>query len=227
MLIITGASRGIGKFLLDSYIAEGNEVVLGTYLNSIPKEHSENYLQVDVTDYKQVENLVASKKDELSHLTLINCAGVTYNSFAHKGDPEKWKKVIETNLFGSYNFIRLLLPIMREQKFGRIINFSSVVAVKPTPGVSPYATSKSALWGLSRSVAVENAALNVTINNINLGYSELGMIADVPDEYLKSIIAQIPAGKLCAPQDILNTVNFLRNTCYITGTSIELSGGLI
>jgi acetoacetyl-CoA reductase/3-oxoacyl-[acyl-carrier protein] reductase len=116
---------------------------------------------------------------------------------------------------------------MREQKFGRIINFSSVVAIKPTPGISPYAASKAALWGLTKTVAIENAALNITINNINLGYSELGMIEMVPDEYKKAIVAQIPAGMLCEPNDILNTVNYIRTTRYLTGTSIDLNGGLV
>ncbi len=158
---------------------------------------------------------------------MINCAGITYDAFAHKGDPVKWKQVVEINLFGTYNMIRALLPIMRMQRYGRIINFSSVVAIKPTPGVSPYATSKSALWGLSRSIAVENAALNITINNINMGYSALGMIKEIPEEYLKTIVAQIPSGKFCEPIDIFNTVNYLITTSYITGSSIDLSGGLV
>jgi NAD(P)-dependent dehydrogenase (short-subunit alcohol dehydrogenase family) len=116
---------------------------------------------------------------------------------------------------------------MRAQTFGRIINFSSVVAIKPTPGVGAYAASKSALWGLSRTVAIENASKNITINNINLGYSELGMIETVPEDFRKKIIEQIPAGKLCSGSDILNTVDFLMKTSYINGASVDLSGGLI
>jgi len=226
MIVITGASRGIGKFLLETYLSE-DKPVLGTYLHSVPDRNQTHYHKLDVADFSQIEEFVSKHNDSLNELTLINCAGITYNSFAHKSDPEKWKQVIETNLFGTYNMIRALLPIMRMQKFGRIINFSSVVAVKPTPGVSPYATSKSALWGLSRSIAVENAASNVTINNINMGYSVLGMIKEVPGEYLKAIVSQIPAGKLCEPADILNTVNYLISTSYITGSSIDLSGGLV
>lgn len=225
MIIITGASKGIGKFLFETY--QPDESVIGIYRNSIPNGSLENFQQLNVCDFKEVENFVNNRKHLLKNLTLINCAGISYNSFTHKSDPEQWKNVVETNLFGTYNFIRALLPIMRSDKFGRIINFSSVVATKPTPGVSSYSSSKSALWGLSKSVAVENAALNVTINNINLGYSELGMIETVPEEFKKNIIAQIPAGKLCEPKDILNTVQFLRQTEYITGSSIDLSGGLI
>lgn len=227
MIIITGASRGIGKFLFKSFFSNSDEEVIGTYLNSLPSEYISQYVKLDVCDFNAVFSFVESKYSALKDLTLINCAGVTYNTFAHKSDPENWKRVIETNLFGTYNLIRTVLPIMREQRFGRIINFSSVVAIKPTPGVSPYAASKSALWGLSKSVAIENASLNITINNINLGYSELGMIEMVPDEFKKKIIAQIPAGMLCEAGDILNTVNYLRSTRYITGSNIELSGGLV
>jgi NAD(P)-dependent dehydrogenase (short-subunit alcohol dehydrogenase family) len=226
MIIITGASRGIGNFLFNSFVNSSNEKILGIYLNTQPTVNIEKFLKLDITDYDQIKLFVDSNVQELSEITLINCAGITYNSFTHKSDPVKWKSVIETNLFGSYNIIRALLPIMREQKFGRIINFSSVVAIKPTPGISSYAASKSALWGLAKSIAIENASDNITINNINLGYSELGMIDMVPNKYRKNIIEQIPSGILCPPEDILNTVQYLRTTRYITGTSIDLNGGL-
>ncbi len=227
MIIITGASRGIGKYLFNSFLQTSEEQIIGTYFNTKPTENIEKFVKLDVCDFEQINNFVQEKLSEFKNITLINCAGITYNAFAHKSDPEKWKNVIEINVFGTYNFIRALLPIMREQKFGRIINFSSVVAIKPTPGISAYAASKSALWGLSKSIAIENAAFNININNINLGYSELGMIEMVPEEYKKNIISQIPAGTLCEPKDILNTVNYLKTTRYITGSSIDLSGGLI
>lgn len=227
MIIITGASRGVGNFLLESFSQKADESIIGTYLNSKPEHFQDKFVQIDVNNFDQVNEFVTGNANLLTNLTLINCAGITYNAFTHKSDPQKWEQVIKTNLFGSYNFIRALLPLMREQKFGRIINFSSVVAIKPTPGISPYAASKAALWGMSKSIAVENAALNITINNINLGYSELGMIEAVPEEFKKNIISQIPAGILCEPKDILNTVNYLRSTRYITGASIDLSGGLV
>ncbi len=228
MIIITGASRGIGNFLFETFNSNNSqEKVIGTYLSTVPSGDLENFQKLDVNDFTKVEEFVQKNADSLKNITLINCAGVTYNSFTHKSDPVKWKNTIETNLFGTYNLIRAVLPLMRQEKFGRIINFSSVVAQKATPGVSSYAASKSALWGFSKSVAVENAALNITINNINMGYSELGMIDTVPEEFKKNIISQIPAGKLCEPKDILSTIQFLRETQYITGTSIDLSGGLI
>jgi NAD(P)-dependent dehydrogenase (short-subunit alcohol dehydrogenase family) len=81
----------------------------------------------------------------MKDITLVNCAGIIYYSFTHKSDHEKWENVIRTNLIGTYNIIRVLLPLMREQKFRRIINFSSIAAIKPSLGISAYAASKSAL----------------------------------------------------------------------------------
>jgi NAD(P)-dependent dehydrogenase (short-subunit alcohol dehydrogenase family) len=227
MIIITGASRGIGQFLLNSFSGSTEQDVIGTYLSSKPLENLDKFVKLNITEYIQVQEFVNNNINKLNNITLINCAGITLNSFAHKSNPEEWKDVIETNVVGTYNLIRAILPLMRIQKFGRIINFSSVVALRPTPGISSYAASKAALWGMSKSIAIENAALNITINNINLGYSELGMIEMVPKEYINTILSQIPSGILCPPQDILNTVNFLRTTRYITGSSIDLNGGLI
>lgn len=227
MIIITGASRGVGKYLFDSLIKDSSLDVYGTYFNSIPTENINKFYKVNVADYESVDNFISSIQSDLKDLILINCAGIAYNSYAHKSSPLEWKKVIETNLFGSYHFIRALLPFMRENKFGRIINFSSVVATKPTPGVSAYAASKSALWGMAKSISSENASLNITINNINLGYSELGMIETVPEKFKQDVVSQIPAGMLCMPIDILNTVNYLITTGYVNGASIDLNGGLI
>ena len=123
--------------------------------------------------------------------------------------------------------ITSLLPIMREQNYGRIINFGSVVSELPTPGISAYAASKSALFGMTKSISIENANKGITINNINLGYSELGMINEVPEVYLNQIKEKIPSNKLCKPSDILNTVEFLRNTEYVNGSNININGGLI
>ncbi|MDB3980064.1 SDR family NAD(P)-dependent oxidoreductase [Candidatus Marinimicrobia bacterium] len=224
MVIITGASGGIGKFLFNKYRDLGLDVI-GTYNST----HStiEGLSKVDITDYNQVSNWIIENEPNIKEVTLINCAGISYNSFAHKSDPELWRSVIEVNLIGTFNCILALLPIMRNQKFGRIINFSSVVAKKATPGVSAYAASKSALWGMTKSISQENASLNVTINNINMGYSELGMIKAVPNKFLDLMIKQIPANKLCESNDIFKTVEYLRVCSNINGSSIDLNGGLI
>jgi NAD(P)-dependent dehydrogenase (short-subunit alcohol dehydrogenase family) len=226
MILITGASKGIGKYLLENYIKE-QEKVYGTYNSTLPKEFAncKNYTRVDVTSNIEIDEWLKSI-DFDEEITLIICAGISYNSFAHKSDPEKWKKVIEINVLGAYNVIRQLLPHMRDANFGRIINFSSVVAQKGTPGVSAYSASKSALWGMAKAIAVENASKGITINNINLGYSELGMIEEVPEIYKEAIINQIPNGELCKKEDIFKCVEFLRDNSYTNGSSVDLNGGL-
>ena len=229
MIIITGASKGIGRYLFKQFKNDGFEVH-GTYNSTnIDLENDLNdYSKVDVSDYSSVVEWVESIKDKLSNIILLNCAGISYNSFAHKADIEKWEKVIDVNLKGSFFVIRALLPYMRENKYGRIINFSSVVAKVPTQGVSAYAASKAGLIGLTKSLAIENASKGITVNAINLGYVNLGMgISDVPIAYQEKMKVQIPAGRFCNPQEIYNTVNFLINTEYTNGSAIDINGGLI
>jgi NAD(P)-dependent dehydrogenase (short-subunit alcohol dehydrogenase family) len=227
MIIVTGASRGIGKFLFESL--KSSDKVIGTYLSTKPESIKDlDFLyKVDVSKYESVAQFINVIKNDLTEIVLLNCAGVSYNSFTHKSDPEKWKKVIDVNLIGTYHMIRAILPIMREQNYGRIINFSSVIAQKGTPGVSAYAASKAGLWGMTRSLAQENGSMGITVNNINLGYVSLGMgVEQVPLSFQDSIKNQIPSRQFCEPNDIYNTVNYLINTPYVNGTSIDLNGGL-
>jgi NAD(P)-dependent dehydrogenase (short-subunit alcohol dehydrogenase family) len=223
MIIITGASRGIGKFLLNKYVTKG-EKTIGTYNSSLPEDNIACYSKVDITDEKSVRQWI--NRNNPKKIILINCAGITYNSFAHKSDIKVWNNVINVNLIGTFNVIRCVLPIMREQNYGRIINFSSVVAQNPTPGVSAYAASKAGLWGLTKSIAIENASKGITINNLNLGYFNLGIIDKVPDEYKKNILEKIPTHKFGNPEQIIEAINFLIKADYLTGTSIDINGGI-
>ena len=225
MIIISGASRGIGEYLLKTFKEQSIETI-GLYNSTKPELFSEVFHKVDIRNFEEVKETITPLISNSDSLVLINCAGINYNSFAHKSDPEKWKDVIETNLIGSYNLIRCVLPRMREINHGRIINFASVLAVKGTPGVSAYAATKSAFVGLSKSISVENATKNITINNINLGYTVLGIIRDVPEKFKEILMNEIPMKRLCRPEEILLTVNYLINTGYITGESININGGL-
>lgn len=228
MIIITGASHGVGHFLFDHYTSL-NEQIIGTFNHSKLPEviNHPSFYKLDISDFAAVDSFRTQIEKSCKEVTLINCAGISYNSYAHKSDPMKWKEVIEVNLIGTYHMIRSFLPIMREQNFGRIINFSSVVSQKSTPGVSAYAASKAALWGLTKSLCAENGSKNITINNINLGYVKIGMgVEKVPGQYQQIIKDQIPGGEFCNPIDIFSTIEYLRNTAYINGASIDLNGGL-
>jgi len=226
MILITGASRGIGKYLFEKF-HESNETVLGTYNTTNPgKDKMRFFSKIDIADYSSVSEWIETIRSKITKLTLINCAGNNYNSFAHKADIEKWSRVIDVNLIGTFNVIHAVLPIMREQEYGRIINFSSVVAQKAIFGTSAYAASKAALWGMTRSIAAENAKKGITINNLNLGYFNIGMITEVPEEMLSNIIKTIPSQKLGDPEIIFRAVNFIIETDYINGSSIDINAGL-
>jgi acetoacetyl-CoA reductase/3-oxoacyl-[acyl-carrier protein] reductase len=229
MIVITGASKGIGRFLFTRFM-EDNEAVIGTYNSTLTgfEQYKDYFHKVDISNFNSVRHFIDSIKDSLQKIILINCAGISYNSFAHKADREQWEKVIDVNLKGTFYVIHELLPLMREQNYGRIINFSSVVAELPTPGVSAYAASKAALLGLTKSLAVENGSKGITVNAINLGYVNLGMgINNVPEVYQEKIKAQIPSKRFCEPEEIYQTIKYLIQTEYINGSAVDLNGGLI
>lgn len=225
MIIITSASRGIGKFLFDKFMSK-NEEVLGFYNNTVPTTLTKNHYKIDLTNSFEINQFYELYKNDLKNIILINTAGVSYNSFAHKANIVEWKKVFDINLFGSFNLISLLLNNMREDNYGRIINLGSVVGKKGVIGTSAYAASKSSLWGLSKAIAEENAQKNITINTINLGYFNIGMIKEVPENLLERIIDTIPAKRLGDPDEIFSTVNFIINNAYLNGSEINLNGGL-
>lgn len=225
MIIISGASKGIGKYLLDKFHNEGQEVI-GLYNSTLPKTNIELFQHVNLLEEPQIIKFANDNLSQLKNITLINCAGTNYNSMSHKFDYSEWKKVFDVNTHGTFLLIKHLLPIMREQKYGRIINFASVVPQIGTMGTSAYAGSKSALWGITKVIAKENASKGITINSLNLGYFNIGMIAEVPEKVLSSIIEMIPKRDLGDPINILNAINFLVNSDYITGTSIDINGGL-
>ncbi|MBB5622329.1 acetoacetyl-CoA reductase/3-oxoacyl-[acyl-carrier protein] reductase [Pedobacter cryoconitis] len=225
MIIITGASRGIGFFLLDKFIALKQDVI-GLYNNSIPDVHAEYMRKVDISKPDEVQAFAESIKDSLDKVILINCAGANYSAFAHKADPLKWANLININLIGTFNVINVFLTGMREQGYGRIINLSSVVAQKGIPGTSAYAASKAGLWGMTKAISAENAGKGITINNLNLGYFQIGMIDEVPVNMQEAIKGNIPVNKFGSPDEILKAVQYLISTDYVTGTSLDINGGL-
>jgi NAD(P)-dependent dehydrogenase (short-subunit alcohol dehydrogenase family) len=226
MIIITGASKGIGKFLFERFTSN-DEKVFGTYNTGEPISGKESsFTKVDVADIESISQWINSIEDEIDNIVLLNCAGGNYNSFAHKADPQKWAQLIKVNLVGTFNVIHAVLPMMREQNYGRIINFSSIVAQMGIPGTSAYAASKSGMWGMSKSIAAENASKGITINNLNLGYFNVGMITDVPPKFQEIIKSKIPTGDFGDPENIFRAVKFLIDTDYINGTSVDINAGL-
>jgi len=227
MILITGVTGGIGNYLFNAF-KESGERILGTHHQNIPTEKGyENCHSVDITNHKQIEEFVSHHKKTLQNLTLINCAAVTHSAFAHKTKIEDWNHVINVNLNGTYYMIRAVLPLMREQNFGRIINLSSIVANTGVIGTSAYAASKAAINGMIKSIAHENAQKGITINNINLGYFNTGMIDTVPGDIQEKIKEKIAYNQFGDPENILKTIQYIRETSYLTGSCIDLNGGLV
>lgn len=225
-ILITGASRGIGRYLFERFQSEGEDVY-GTFHSANSELESEDrFFRADISDFVSVSKVAEALKPKIEKLVLVNCAGNNYNTFAHKSDPAEWKNVIDTNLTGTYNVIRAFLPLMREQNFGRIINFASVVAETGIPGTSAYAASKAGLWGMTRSLAVENASKGITVNCLNLGYFDIGMITEVSEEYQKVVKQKIPTGKFGDPADIYRAVRFILDCSYLNGVSLDINGGI-
>ncbi len=224
-IFITGASRGIGKMLMEHFHSSYN--VYGTYSSTLPENTQQyNYTKLDITNDAQVHDWINNNASSNDEIILINCAGVNYNVLARKADINQWRQTIDTNLVGTFNVISKMLPLMYDKKWGRIINFSSVVAQTGIPGTSAYAASKAALWGMSKAIAAENAAHGITINNLNLGYFSIGMISDVPEKMQEEIKQNIPAKEFGNPENIIKAVEFLIDSPYTNGTSIDINGGL-
>jgi acetoacetyl-CoA reductase/3-oxoacyl-[acyl-carrier protein] reductase len=226
-ILITGASRGIGLYLLKKFKNEGY-TVFGTFFGTQPEADLAKYFtKVDVGNTEEVQLWVEKNVIEDDEIVLVNCAGINYNSIARRADVEEWMNVINVNLLGTFRAIRSVLPFMYKKGFGRIINFSSIVAQKGVIGTSAYAASKSAFWGMTKAIAAENAQKGITINNINLGYMNAGMtLNEVPENLREEIIEQNPSKKLGNLEDVYKTVKYLIDTEYINGTSIDLNGGL-
>lgn len=227
MIIVTGITGGIGNYLFNAFI-EKDESVIGTYhLNKPQGGQYRDCVQLDVTDNAQIEAFVKAHATQLKNITLINCAGISYNAFAHKSDVQEWAQVINVNLNGTFYLVRGILPLMREQNYGRIINLSSIVAQSGVIGTSAYAASKAGINGMIKSIALENAQKGITINNINLGYFNVGMINTVPAEMQEQIKSKIAVHAFGDPVNILKTIDYMRETDYLNGSCVDLNGGLV
>ena len=224
MYLITGASRGIGRYLFHSLRARGLEVE-GTYHHTVP-ESPDGYHRVDLGQEEEVAALVSKLQPKLKQVTLVHCAGISLNAVTHKAKLADWRKVMEGNLDSAFLLVQKLIPTMREEGFGRIILISSIVPQIGVPGTAAYAASKAGLWGLMKTVAVENASKGVTCNCLNLGYFNAGMIEQVPKEVQEELARKIPARSLGELRNVLNAVDFLVGSEYVTGTGININGGL-
>lgn len=230
-VLLIGASGGIGRELVKILSNDNFNLICHYHLNkkgleSIPDS---NIFQADITIENEVESMVKQVLVDFGRIDiLINAAGVSISSMSWKTKSDDWEKTIGINLTGPFLCIREVLPGMRENNFGRIINLSSVVGQTGVAGTVAYAASKSGLFGMVKTISTEMGDKDVTINNIALGYFDKGMIDQVPDGLQKQIIESIPKKKLGKVQQLADCIEYLtkESSNYITGQTINLNGGL-
>ncbi|MFV0337409.1 MAG: 3-oxoacyl-[acyl-carrier-protein] reductase [Chthoniobacterales bacterium] len=237
--IVTGAGRGIGEAIARHLVAEGAKVAIvsrteansNRVAQSINESHPDAAIPyaVDVSDFDAVQTVGAKILGDLGRCDiLINNAGVTRDNLAMRMTSEEWDTVLSTNLKGAFNATRAVMRAMVKQRYGRIINISSVSGLMGLAGQANYAASKAGLIGMSKSLARELASRNITVNVVAPGFIETDMTADLSEDVRKGAMSQIPTGRFGEVADIAETINFLasKSASYITGQVLAVDGGM-
>ncbi len=233
--LVTGATRGIGQAVALA-LAECGAKVIGTATSETGAAKISEALGekgrgivLDVTDAEASKAAVEAIVAEFGRIDiLVNNAGITRDMLAMRLSDEAWEAVIETNLTSVFRLTRAVLRPMMKQRFGRIINMSSVVGAMGNAGQANYAAAKAGMIGMSKSVAREVASRGVTVNCVAPGFIETDMTASLPEDVKKNLMAQIPAARLGKTDDIAAAVLYLASepAGYVTGTVLHVNGGM-
>jgi 3-oxoacyl-[acyl-carrier protein] reductase len=228
--LVTGASRGIGRACAKVLAEAGAKVVLAARdrakLEAVSAEiPNSTFVELDLASPDSIKAAFAQagKVD-----ILVNNAAITKDGLALRMKKDDWDAVLATNLTGAFLAIQHVLHGMMKERWGRIINISSVVAEAGNPGQSNYVASKAGLIGLTKSIAQEMASRNITVNAIAPGFIETDMTAVLSDELRTKMLAQIPLRRLGKPEDVAAAVKFLASeeASYITGHVLDVNGGM-
>jgi NAD(P)-dependent dehydrogenase (short-subunit alcohol dehydrogenase family) len=236
-ILLIGASGGVGQkiavdFLEAGYClafhyheqASGAAALIEKYGNDRVKSY-----QADITQEAEVVQLIEAVKADFSSIDiLVNNAGITRNGMSWKLSEADWQQTIGVNLTGPFLTMKQVLPGMRENGWGRIINITSVVAQTGYPGTAAYAASKAGLIGVTKTIAKEVANKDITVNAIALGYFDAGMLYEVPEELRTEIQASIPKNKFGDTAELSKCILYLcdEKSSYLTGQTLNLNGGL-
>ena len=237
--LVTGSSTGLGKaFALDLARAGAHVVVNnrkgGASAEAVVKEienlgREAALVPCDIGDPESVAKMVNAILSRFGKIDiLINNAGVSIDGTTVKYDPEAWDRVLKTNIYGTFHCSKYCLPSMMEQKWGRIVNISSLVGQIGVMGTPAYTASKAAIIGFTKTLAKEVARKGITVNCISLGYFEGGgLLETVPEKIAKEILAAIPIGRWGKPEEISSAINYLVSdaAAYITGQTLNINGG--
>ena len=233
--LVTGATGGIGGGIAKMLAAAGASVALsGTrqeVLDALAKELGDGTAVVpcDLTDGDAVGGLVGAAEEKLGGLdVLVNNAGITRDNLALRLKDEDWETVLQVNLAAAFRLARAALRGMMRQRWGRIINITSIVGVTGNPGQSNYAAAKAGMIGMSKSLAQEVASRGITVNCVAPGFIESPMTDALSEERRGALLLQVPIGRLGRAEDVAACVNFLASdeAEYITGQTLHVNGGM-
>ena len=233
-ILVTGATGGIGKTLVQKFVSlEGNVLATGTKtekLDALKKEFPNiNILKFDISDHSKIEEFIENVASQLVGLDiLVNNAGINMDNLSLRMKDDEWKKVIDLNLGSTFFLCKYGIKKMLKNKYGRIVNITSIVGHTGNLGQSNYAASKAAIIGMSKSLAIEYAKKNITINCVSPGFIQSKMTEGIVESIKAVLTSRIPMAKLGKGEDVANTVAFLSSDAasYITGETIHVNGGM-
>jgi len=232
--IVTGGTRGIGAAISIALKKAGYKVA-AVYAgnedaaNSFHKETGIHVFKWDVSDFDACAAGVKQVSEKLGGAVavLVNNAGITRDGAMHKMDGKQWNEVISTNLNSCFYMSRAVIDSMRDHKFGRIINISSMNGQLGQFGQTNYSAAKAGIFGLTKALARETASRGITVNAVAPGYIATDMVKAIKEDVMKQVIAGIPVGRLGEPEEIARAVVFLADdkAAFITGETISINGG--
>ena len=233
-ILITGASGGIGNELVKKFIALNGEVLgSGTKaekLDSLKRQFSNiKVKKFDISDHSRIEEFIDNVSLELGGLDiLINNAGTNVDNLSLRMKDDEWKKVIDINLTSTFLLSKYAIKKMLKNKFGRVVNITSVVGHTGNLGQSNYSASKAGIIGMSKSLAIEYAKKNITVNCVSPGFIVSDMTMNIAEKVKLYLTSRIPMGKLGTGEDVSNCVAFLSSeqASYVTGETIHVNGGM-
>ena len=233
-VLITGASGGIGGELVKKFVSlEANVLGSGTKaekLDQIKKKHPNiKVKRFDISEHSRIEEFIDNVSLELGGLDiLINNAGANSDNLSLRMKVEEWKKVIDVNLTSTFLLSKYAIKKMIKNKFGRVVNVTSVVGHTGNLGQSNYAASKAGIIGMSKSLAIEYAKKNITVNCVSPGFIVSDMTMNIAEKVKLYLTSRIPMGKLGTGEDVSNCVAFLSSeqASYVTGETVHVNGGM-
>tara|TARA_B100001540_G_scaffold175004_1_gene154634 strand:- start:1332 stop:2066 length:735 start_codon:yes stop_codon:yes gene_type:complete len=233
-IVITGATGGIGRDIVKKFVSlEASVFATGTNtekLNLLKKDFPKiNIIKFDISEHSKIEEFIDNASNQLTGLDiLINNAGINKDNLSLRMKDEEWKKVIDINLGSTFLLCKYALKKMLKNKYGRIVNITSVVGHTGNIGQANYAASKAGIIGMTKSLAIEYAKKNITLNCVSPGFIQSKMTDNIIESVRAVLTSKIPMSRLGNGEDVANSVAFLSSdqASYITGETIHVNGGM-